>query len=44
MESWTWGWVRGETGELEVRGQVTFVSQGGTLGPNLWVAALQEGG
>lgn len=30
---------RGDEGELEVRGQVAFVSQGGTLEPNLWVAS-----
>lgn len=30
---WVWGQVRGEVSELEVRGQVTFVSRGGTPGP-----------
>lgn len=30
---------RGDGCGLEVRGQVTFVSQGGTPGPHLWVAS-----
>lgn len=35
---------RGDRGEPEVRGQVTFVSQGGTLEPSLWVASLEVAG
>lgn len=35
--TWVWGQVRGSGGK--VRGQVTFVSQDGTLDPDLWVAS-----
>lgn len=33
------GRSEGSGGELEVRGQVTFVPQGGALGLRLWVAS-----